>query len=36
MYSHFTCATDTENVNLVFSTTADIIVTSMLKELNLL
>ncbi|GAB0099167.1 G protein alpha q subunit-like [Sergentomyia squamirostris] len=34
-YSHFTCATDTENIKLVFCAVKDTIMQSALKEFNL-
>ncbi|XP_049820225.1 guanine nucleotide-binding protein G(q) subunit alpha isoform X3 [Aethina tumida] len=35
IYSHFTCATDTENIKLVFCAVKDTIMQSALKEFNL-
>ncbi|KAK8749682.1 hypothetical protein OTU49_015480, partial [Cherax quadricarinatus] len=34
-YSHFTCATDTENIKLVFCAVKDTIMQNALKEYNL-
>uniref|UniRef100_V9IF85 Guanine nucleotide-binding protein G(Q) subunit alpha n=1 Tax=Apis cerana TaxID=7461 RepID=V9IF85_APICE len=34
-YSHFTCATDTENIKLVFCAVKDTIMQTALKEFNL-
>ena len=36
IYSHFTCATDTQNIALVFNTVADIITVQNMKDLNML
>eukprot|EP00095_Tigriopus_kingsejongensis_P004363 maker-scaffold57_size444674-snap-gene-1.14 protein:Tk04363 transcript:maker-scaffold57_size444674-snap-gene-1.14-mRNA-1 annotation:"guanine nucleotide-binding protein g subunit alpha isoform x3" len=36
IYSHFTCATDTANVNVVFTTVVDIIVMHQLKDINMI
>ncbi|CAG9560036.1 unnamed protein product [Danaus chrysippus] len=35
IYSHFTCATDTENIRFVFAAVKDTILQSNLKEYNL-
>nr|XP_005997547.1 PREDICTED: guanine nucleotide-binding protein subunit alpha-14 [Latimeria chalumnae] len=35
IYSHFTCATDTENIRFVFAAVKDTILQSNLKEFNL-
>ncbi|KAK8749685.1 hypothetical protein OTU49_015480, partial [Cherax quadricarinatus] len=35
IYSHFTCATDTENIKLVFCAVKDTIMQNALKEYNL-
>ncbi|XP_033829274.1 guanine nucleotide-binding protein G(q) subunit alpha-like, partial [Periophthalmus magnuspinnatus] len=35
IYSHFTCATDTENIHLVFAAVKDTILQLNLKESNL-
>ncbi|KAF7200392.1 guanine nucleotide-binding protein subunit alpha-14 [Nothobranchius furzeri] len=35
LYSHFTCATDTENIRLIFVAVKDTILTANLKEFNL-
>ncbi|TRY62764.1 hypothetical protein TCAL_11259 [Tigriopus californicus] len=36
IYSHFTCATNTDNVNVVFTTVVDIIVMHQLKDINMI
>lgn len=35
IYSHFTCATDTENIRLIFAAVKDTILRLNLKEFNL-
>ncbi|MGH0134466.1 UNVERIFIED_CONTAM: hypothetical protein FKN15_055020, partial [Acipenser sinensis] len=35
IYSHMTCATDTENVNIVFNAVTDIIIKENLKDCGL-
>ncbi|KAK5622747.1 Guanine nucleotide-binding protein subunit alpha-14 [Crenichthys baileyi] len=35
LYSHFTCATDTENIRFVFVAVKDTILTANLKDFNL-
>ncbi len=35
IYSHFTCATDTENIRLIFVAVKDTILRLNLKEFNL-
>lgn len=35
IYSHFTCATDTENIRFVFAAVRDTILQTNLKEYNL-
>lgn len=35
IYSHFTCATDTENIRLIFAAVKDTILRHNLKEFNL-
>ncbi|VDO59619.1 unnamed protein product [Onchocerca flexuosa] len=35
IYSHFTCATDTENIRFVFAAVKDTILQHNLKEYNL-
>lgn len=35
IYSHFTCATDTENIRLIFAAVKDTIVKQNLKDFNL-
>jgi len=35
VYSHFTCATDTENIRFVFAAVRDTILQANLKEYNL-
>lgn len=35
IYSHFTCATDTENIDFVFAAVKDFILQRTLKDYNL-
>lgn len=35
VYSHFTCATDTENIRLIFAAVKDTILRGNLKDFNL-
>lgn len=35
IYSHFTCATDTENIRLIFAAVKDTIIKQNLKDFNL-
>ena len=36
IYSHFTCATDTENIKFVFAAVRDTILRANLREYNLM